>query len=256
MIKKIGISLVIGMLTFSQPITLIADTIDSGVQSIEQEFSNKSIDSDGSAVSDSTETSSDGTMDSTESESFSSEQVNEHETNQSFDQSNLDSGNEKQFSQENSTTNSEFDTTTSTGKEVAESALQVTPAAIATGRWGTVPWEFDDVTGTFYLKGGNGGNANNAPWNSAAYERITKKIVIEERVVMSGSGANSLFYAKPSVDASVLEEIIGLENLDLSQTNNVVGMFNRARNLKRLDISSFDLSGVSSLGTFFRKRIH
>ena len=120
------------------------------------------------------------------------------------------------------------------------------------GKWGTCDWNIDD-DGVLTISGGVGGHAN--PDNFSVwykYSNEIKKINIEDKITFEKNpegvlnNLNCLFR-----DLKNLEEINGLENLDISNIDTIIGMFKGCASLKSLDVSSFNTSNVGRMNGVF-----
>ncbi|EPH91078.1 MucBP domain protein, partial [Enterococcus faecalis 06-MB-DW-09] len=246
MFKKIGSSVVVMMLTINQPITIIADTIDSGIQSIEQESNNSSVDSDSSFSFNGTETTSERTIDSYAEESFSSEQADEHETSQSSDRSNPDSTSEgSAFSYSiNSGADSSEDSKDSASIETNEEYFV---EDVVTGIWGSVPWEWNPDTFTITLFGGEAGTPAIAPWRTY---REVQQIIINEAVKLP-TDVSHLFRISSASGLPDLKRIINAGNLDFSQVTNMSFLFSTCTSLYEVDMSTWNTSKVTNMQSVF-----
>ena len=113
---------------------------------------------------------------------------------------------------------------------------------LVTGTWGTVDWRIDDDI--LYLFSGEGENTTSGiPWADHAW-RI-EKVVLEGNVVAPENPAG-LF-----ANLRRVTEYVGLELLDISQTEILTSMFAGNLALKTLRIGSWDVSHIKNMPAMF-----
>ncbi|WP_282799172.1 MucBP domain-containing protein [Lactococcus lactis] len=219
MIKKSSTVIALGIILFSSALPAIAET-----SSVIPKETTKS--------SESTET--------------SHSQANTPQTVSTSTTSNSAISNEEQElhpSQED--TKKALTTTTVPNKSVVNTLDGEATASddIASGTWGTVPWRIDSK-GTLIIESGNADLLFwSKPWKD--YDGQINKIDIQGKVVLP-SHALYLFGQMDN-----LSEIIGIENLDMSNVTDMAGMFADNPKLISLDLSLLDTSNVTSMINLF-----
>ncbi|WP_285013739.1 MucBP domain-containing protein, partial [Lactococcus garvieae] len=246
MLYKFSSLLVVGMLVLGQPITGFANMIDTGIQSIEQEPNNSSKDSDSSFHSDSIERKSGETTDSYVEEGFSSEQVDENETNESSNQSDFEgtSDGTTPSSSRNSEPGSSVGSNNYDEIEIKEESLA---EDIVTGTWGSVPWGWNPDTLTITLYSGEAGTPGSAPWRT--YQSV-QQIIVSETVILPAN-VSHLFRISVTVGLPNLERIIDADNFDFSQVTNMDYLFTTCTSLYEVDMSTWNTSKVTTMRSLF-----
>ncbi|WP_288396137.1 BspA family leucine-rich repeat surface protein [uncultured Vagococcus sp.] len=117
--------------------------------------------------------------------------------------------------------------------------------------WGTVPWEFDEATGTLFLmKSGTLGGTNQSPWKIAGTQKVDstkiRKIELSE-TIKAPLDSQYLFSG-----LSNLEEITSLEKLDTSSVTSMYQMFSDLPKIKQIDVSKFKTDKVLNFASMFR----
>jgi len=113
----------------------------------------------------------------------------------------------------------------------------------AQGIYETSPWRIKGST--LYIGSGEILSRSDTDVGSPWYSYSFTKIVFEGAVVASGN-QNSLF-----ARTSNLTEIENLDFLDTSNVTSMANMFQDARSLEYLDVTSFDTSKVTDMGGMF-----
>lgn len=139
----------------------------------------------------------------------------------------------------------------------ATKPLVVTQAAnLASGTWGTCPWEIS-ADGTLTVHPGTGGSANvpiipemayyGSYWD--AYKSDIKRIVFAEekgKKAIAPANLSWMFSNLPNVES------FDLSGLDTSLAADMNRMFIGCKSLKSLDLGSFDTSNVKNMSLMFR----
>ena len=120
--------------------------------------------------------------------------------------------------------------------------------------WGTSLWTFNEETGTLTVNPGqlNEFNANNnpAPWKrndeNMVFADSIRKIVFTGKVTAPKQSHQLFAHLKN------LGEIVGIQNMDTSNVNNMYGMFLETSSLVSLDLSGFDTSNVTRMTSMFQ----
>ena len=128
---------------------------------------------------------------------------------------------------------------------------------VTSGKWGTCDWKYAD--GVLTVGGGVGENTGETlrgsggqtpgfslvPWEELRTD--IKKIVFTSNITFNeGTILNNMFSYFIS-----LEEIDGLEKLDVSNVSEMASMFGCCYQLKSVDISSWDMRNVKDIGGMF-----
>jgi len=115
---------------------------------------------------------------------------------------------------------------------------------IISDTYGTCPWDLDDA-GTLTIHAGTliNGSAS-MTWSSNTYKNSVLKIVIEPNVIAAETGY--LFWGLPN-----LTEVVGGQNLNVSNTTNMQYMFANDSKLKSVDVSNWDTSNVNDMLLMF-----
>lgn len=115
------------------------------------------------------------------------------------------------------------------------------------GKWGTVDWTLKD--GVLTMSGGIGMNVNNlSPWRAIASE--VKKVVVTDKIV-APADMSGLFWRFDKVT-----EFVGLEKIDTSGVVNLWNTFSGTKSLRRIDLTSWDVSKVFDFdNTFFESGV-
>lgn len=160
------------------------------------------------------------------------------------------------FEEETSSTTFE-DKTDEIGKELHESeekSVEIQTYTIATGKWGTVDWNFNDTTGILtFTSGGILGNYTSSPWNLKSIESSAIEKIIFTQSLKAPTNSEKLFTGVSNKDLVNLYSIEGLSYLDTSEVVNMDYMFSGMSSIKALDVSSFDTSNVTSMEGVFRQ---
>ncbi len=109
--------------------------------------------------------------------------------------------------------------------------------------WGTVPWDYDEVSKTITLYGGIAGLVDTAPWKLPSI--ATEVIVVKETVVLPPN-SGQLF-----IGASNLKAIEGANKFDTSSVTHMNWMFGNASSLESLDLSQWNTSSVIDMTAMF-----
>lgn len=109
--------------------------------------------------------------------------------------------------------------------------------------WGTVPWDYDEVSKTITLYGGVAGLVDAAPWKLPSM--ATEFIVVKETVVLPAN-SGQLF-----MGASNLRAIEGANKFDTSSVTHMNWMFGNASSLESLDLNQWDTSSVIEMTAMF-----
>ncbi|MGF2044247.1 MucBP domain-containing protein [Enterococcus gallinarum] len=109
--------------------------------------------------------------------------------------------------------------------------------------WGTVPWDYDEVSKTITLYGGVAGLVDAAPWKLPSM--ATEFIVVKETVVLPAN-SGQLF-----MGASNLRAIEGANKFDTSSVTHMNWMFGNASSLESLDLNQWDTSSVIDMTAMF-----
>lgn len=173
---------------------------------------------------------------------------------------------------------------------IADTYIKGEPGIIASGKWGTCPWEITE-DGILTILPGQGSTVFTSPsssipwWNhsfSSIYDRspwksyrssITKLVCAEEEgnKVVAPQNSNYLFCDMPllrqanlsGLDTSYAETLVGmfaycsslasldLSELDTSNASNMVGMFAYCRSLSSMDASRLDTSKAKHMYMMF-----
>lgn len=134
--------------------------------------------------------------------------------------------------------------------QTSEVALAIEPQAgnIATGTWGTCPWEIseDGVLTVHPGEGAESTNPNYSPWIDYA-ENITKVVFVREggKRVMAPSACTALFARMPNITE------IDFSGFDTSKTTAMNEMFIQCTALTSVDFSNLDTSNVTTTMTMF-----
>ncbi len=125
----------------------------------------------------------------------------------------------------------------------------LTENAEVSGTWGTCDWEWQD--GTLTVKGGVAQSIEDCPFISS--EQLLRKADIH-RVNIIGD----ITFEKEEVSlcrmfkgCEVLEEIVGLEKMDVSTVTNMDEMFSGCKSLRKIDMSGWNTSQVKSCDSIF-----
>ena len=125
----------------------------------------------------------------------------------------------------------------------------LTENAEISGTWGTCDWEWQD--GTLTVKGGVAQSIEDCPFISS--EQLLRKADIH-RVNIIGD----ITFEKEEVSlcrmfkgCEVLEEIVGLEKMDVSTVTNMDEMFSGCKSLRKIDMSGWNTSQVKSCDSIF-----
>lgn len=108
--------------------------------------------------------------------------------------------------------------------------------------WGTVPWEYHADTQTIILYEGEAGTVEEAPWKAHGSVKV---IIVNERVLL------------PEISSSLfaqLRDLEKIENADIFDTSEIRlmdRMFINTSSLRELDVSTWNLSNVTSLERTF-----
>lgn len=114
-----------------------------------------------------------------------------------------------------------------------------------TGNFG-VDWEFDVATGTLTLHGGTLKNSyGDNPWKRQTWASSIKKVVIADQII-AGTNMNGLFS-----ELTTVESYEGLEKIDTSAVTNMQSVFKGNYAVKRLDLSAWDVSSVTTMANMF-----
>ncbi|EOH60921.1 BspA family leucine-rich repeat surface protein [Enterococcus mundtii] len=108
--------------------------------------------------------------------------------------------------------------------------------------WGTVPWSYEEGTKTITLYGGEAGEVADAPWKT--YSSV-KQIIVEDQVILP-KNSESLFS-----NLQNLEVIENTDRLNVSNVENMRGMFSSTSNLRELDLRNWDTSNVINMNSMF-----
>lgn len=135
-------------------------------------------------------------------------------------------------------------------QETSEAARVIEPQAgnIATGTWGTCPWEISE-DGALTVHPGNGAEStdmNYSPWKAYS-DSITKVVFVREggKRVMAPVSCIALFARMPNI----IE--IDFSGFDTSKTVNMDEMFIMSSALQSVDFSNLDTSNVTTMQTMF-----
>ncbi|MDT2719258.1 MucBP domain-containing protein [Enterococcus gallinarum] len=109
--------------------------------------------------------------------------------------------------------------------------------------WGTVPWDYDEVSKTITLYGGVAGLVDAASWKLPSM--ATEFIVVKETVVLPAN-SGQLF-----MGASNLRAIEGANKFDTSSVTHMNWMFGNASSLESLDLNQWDTSSVIDMTAMF-----
>ncbi|WP_241547309.1 BspA family leucine-rich repeat surface protein [Enterococcus gallinarum] len=109
--------------------------------------------------------------------------------------------------------------------------------------WGTVPWDYDEVSKTITLYGGVAGLVDAASWKLPSM--ATEFIVVKETVVLPAN-SGQLF-----MGASNLRAIEGANKFDTSSVTHMNWMFGNASSLESLDLNQWDTSSVIEMTAMF-----
>ena len=118
---------------------------------------------------------------------------------------------------------------------------------IASGTWGTCPWEIS-ADGVLTVHPGTGADTNGpSPWAEQA-EEITKAVFKAENgnKVIAPADCSYLFWGCHSLTS------IDLSGFDTANVTNMYAMFGHCLSLASLDLSSFDTRNVTNMGDMFR----
>lgn len=141
-------------------------------------------------------------------------------------------------------------------KEALSSANQISISRTTEKEllWGTSLWTFNEETGTLTVNPGqlNEYNAsdNPAPWKRSDESMVSadsiRKIVFTGEVIAPKQSQQLFAHLKN------LLEIVGLQNMDTSNVNNMYGMFLETGSLLSLDLDHFDTSNVTRMASMFQ----
>ena len=118
--------------------------------------------------------------------------------------------------------------------------------AIASGEWGTCPWEISDA-GVLTVHPGTGQDTNYAnPWSEYS-ESITSVVFAAEggQKVIAPADSSTLLADLPKVES------IDCSGLDTSGVTSMAYMFRGCASLTSLDVSTFDTANVTSMYQLF-----
>ncbi|WP_429961072.1 MucBP domain-containing protein [Enterococcus sp. DIV1096b] len=242
MLKKLGIILVVGMMTLGHPLIAVAEGMEKPLQEKERlgEGDQESEDMERDESPPKNEL-------SNENDPINSE--NSKDENASEDSSPvLSDSDEKKPENSHEATNSEendpdfldsSDTIEQKNEENEEKLMEKTDS----DTWGEVPWSWDEATKTITLEAGVAGRSLQAPWSSQ-YTQV-EKIVVKGIVVLP-SDSSGLFR-----NTNRLAEIDSAANFDVSNVTNMSNMFHRAESLKTVDLSTWDTSNVTNMSSMF-----
>ncbi|MFZ2576505.1 MAG: bacterial Ig-like domain-containing protein [Lactococcus hircilactis] len=104
------------------------------------------------------------------------------------------------------------------------------------GKYGSCNW-YLTADGSLYLSGGTITSVQNQPWRASVNN--INKIIITGKITLSGNAPYALFANMQNVTA-----IEGLTNVDTTNANSFIDMFNGDSSITSLDLSSFDLSNT------------
>lgn len=134
--------------------------------------------------------------------------------------------------------------------QASEAALVIESQAgnIASGTWGTCPWEIseDGVLTVHPGEGAESTNPNYSPWIDYV-ENITKVVFVREggKRVMAPSACTALFARMPNITE------IDFSGFDTSKTTAMNEMFIQCTALTSVDFSNLDTSNVTTTMTMF-----
>ena len=121
-----------------------------------------------------------------------------------------------------------------------DSTLYHAASVVASGTWGTCPWEITD-DGTLTIHGGIAPTTMSSPWN-AWKDSITKvKTECDEGKAVVAPSSCSYLFSNFSILTSA-----DLSNWDTSNLTNTVGLFSSCTSLEHLDLSGWDMSAVKT----------
>ena len=123
-------------------------------------------------------------------------------------------------------------------------------------KWGEVPWEFDEDSGTLTFTGtGVLGESLTSPWSRDDILKIDgekiEKIIFQENVSAPINSSYLFSDAKAVNLLSNVQSIMGLEKMDTSQVNSMYSMFDGMRSLTSLDVANFNTSNVENMTYMF-----
>lgn len=122
---------------------------------------------------------------------------------------------------------------------------------IASGMWGTCPWELS-TDGTLTVHPGKAATGGSSPWNIDQHKTKIKKIIFAsegEAKVEAPMNCSGLFAPYGAVPTTF--EFIDFSGFDTSKTTNMGSMFWDCSSLVTLDFSSFDTSRVRDMNYMF-----
>ena len=134
--------------------------------------------------------------------------------------------------------------------QASEAALVIEPQVgnIATGTWGTCPWEISE-DGVLTVRPGEGANTtdvNYSPW-IAYVDSITKVVFVRDggKRVIAPATCTALFARMPNITE------IDFSGFDTSKTTAMNEMFIQCTALTSVDFSNLDTSNVTTTMTMF-----
>ena len=151
--------------------------------------------------------------------------------------------------------------------------MEAQASSIASGTWGTCPWEIS-ASGVLTVRPGEGKGATsvNSPWSKYREDVTAVRFVSEGgRKVVLPKDSHSLFYGFENCstidlsgcDMSSVESLsdmfcdcsslasLDVTGWDTSQVTSMQGMFYRCSSLASLDLSGWDTSSVTDMGHMF-----
>ncbi|STP33373.1 LPXTG-domain-containing protein cell wall anchor domain protein [Enterococcus casseliflavus] len=242
MLKKLGIILVVGMMTLGHPLIAVAEGIEKPLQEKERlgEGDRESEDEERDESSPKNELNNEN--DPINSENSKDENASEGSSpvlSNSDEKKPEDSHEAINYEENDPDFLDSSDTIEQKNEENEEKLMEKTDS----GTWGEVPWSWDEATKTITLEAGVAGRSVHAPWLTE-YTQV-EKIVVKGIVVLP-SDSSGLFR-----NTNRLAQLDSASNFDVSNVTNMSSMFSNARELSSINVSSWDTSNVTNMSSMF-----